>query len=276
MVFSLHSSIVCCIPQHQLAAIEETRTTRFWQKYSGLAEVSHYGDLISRSCDNGAEHEIVYVNESLAEEEIPHYDGCALAGLKLKSSDNFNQLDQLRCYMKNGIEVERLIDGDIASSNLLTDLLWYLITNKDTGAGNILNRDLVDKDLLTTTGRYLRANKLYWDDVIAESINLRTWLGNQAASVLCFVSLRNGKMAIEPALPYDGNYKINDSEPVTISAMFTEGNIIEDSLEITWLELEERKMFQAAIIYEQSRVNQFPEQKTLACLLRHRQQRSSD
>jgi hypothetical protein len=241
----------------------ETTATRLWQKYSGLAEVSHYGDLISRSCDNGAEHEVVYVNESLSEEEIPQYEGCALAGLKLKSSDNFNQLDQLRCYMKNGIEVERLIDGDIASSNLLTDLLWYLITNKDTGAGSILNSALVDKDLLTTTGRYLRANKLYWDDVVAESINLRTWLASQAASVLCFVSLRNGKMAIEPALPYDGNYKINDSEPVTISAMFTEGNIIEDSLEITWLELEERKMFQAAVIYQQSRVNQFPEQKTL-------------
>ena len=251
-------------PTNSAGAVEfDTTATRLWQKYSGLAEVSHYGDLISRSCDNNAEHEIVYVNESLAEEEVPQYDGCALAGLKLKSSDNFNQLDQLRCYMKNGIEVERLIDGDTASSNLLTDLLWYLITNKDTGAGNILNEDLVDKGLLTTTGRYLRANKLYWDDVVAESINLRTWLANQAASVLCFVSLRNGKMAIEPALPYDGNYKINDSEPVTISAMFTEGNIIEDSLEITWLELEERKMFQAAIIYQQSRVNQFPEQKTL-------------
>ena len=50
--------------------------------------------------------------------------------------------------------VERLIDGDVASSNLLTDLLWYLVTNKDTGAGSILNQDLVDKALLTTTGRY--------------------------------------------------------------------------------------------------------------------------
>ena len=251
-------------PTNSAGAVQfDTTATRLWQKYSGLAEVSHYSDLISRSCDNNTEHEIVFVNETLAEEEVPQYDGCALAGLKLKSSDNFNQLDQLRCYMKNGIAVERLIEGDFASSNLLTDLLWYLITNKDTGAGSILNEDLVDKDLLRTTGRYLKANKLYWDDVIAESINLRTWLSNQAASVLCFVSLRNGKMALEPALPYDGNYRINASDPVTISAMFTEGNIIEDSLEITWLELEERKMFQAAIIYQQSRVNQFPEQKTL-------------
>ena len=240
-----------------------TTATRLWQKYSGLAEVSHYGDLISRSCDSGAEHEIVYVNETLSEETIPQYDGCAMAGLKLKSSDNFNQLDQLRTYVKNGIEVERLIDGDVASSNLLTDLLWYLVTNKDTGAGNILNSDLVDKALLTTTGRYLEANKLYWDDVIAEPINLRSWLSEQAPSVLCFVSLKNGKMSLEPALPYDSNHKIDANNPVTISAMFTEGNIIEDSLEFTWLELEERKMFQAAVIYQQSRVNQFPEQKTL-------------
>ena len=237
--------------------------TRLWQKYSGLAEVSHYSDLISRSCDNGTEHEIVYVNETLSEETTPQYDGCAMAGLKLKSSDNFNQLDQLRTYLKNGIEVERLIDGDVASSNLLTDLLWYLVTNKDTGAGNILNEALVDKALLTTTGRYLEANKLYWDDVIAEPVNLRSWLSEQAPSVLCFVSLKNGKMSLEPALPYDSNHKIDASNPVTISAMFTEGNIIEDSLEFTWLELEERKMFQAAIIYQQSRVNQFPEQKTL-------------
>jgi len=251
-------------PTNSAGALEfDTTATRLWQKYSGLAEVSHYSDLISRSCDNGAEHEIVYVNETLSEETIPQYDGCAMAGLKLKSSDNFNQLDQLRTYVKNGIEVERLVDGDVASSNLLTDLLWYLVTNKDTGAGNILNSALVDKALLTTTGRYLRANKLYWDDVIAESINLRSWLSTQAPSVLCFVSLKNGKMSLEPALPYDSNHKIDATNPVTISAMFTEGNIIEDSLEITWLELEERKMFQAAVIYQQSRVNQFPEQKTL-------------
>lgn len=237
--------------------------TRLWQRYSGIAEVSHYGDLISRSCDNGPEHELVYVNETLSEETIPDYDGCAMAGLKLKSSDNFNQLDQLRTYVKNGIEVERLVEGGTGSSNLLTDLLWYLVTNKDTGAGNILNSALVDKALLTTTGRYLENNKLYWDDVITDPVNLRSWLSEQAPSVLCFVSLKNGKMSLEPALPYDSNHKIDASNPVAISAMFTEGNIIEDSLEFTWLELEERKMFQAAIIYQQSRVNQFPEQKTL-------------
>ena len=78
-------------------------------------------------------------------------------------------------YVKNGIEVERLIDGDIASSNLLTDLPVFA-TNKDTmELALILNQDLVDKALLTTTGRYLEANKLYWDDVITELVNLRIY-----------------------------------------------------------------------------------------------------
>ena len=239
-------------------------SNRLFQQFSGVAEVSQYGDLITRSCDNGPEHEVIYVNESLAEDQVPPYSDCAVAGLKLKSSDNFQQLDQLRLYMQNGIEVERLIDGDTASSNLLTDLLWFLSTNKTTGAGNLLNESLIDKALLTKTGRYLRANKLFWDDVITEPINLRTWLSTQAPSVLCFVTLKNGKLALEPALPFfDSTHEIDDQNPVKISAMFTEGNIIEDSLEINWLELEERKMFQAAVIYRKSQVNEFPEEHTL-------------
>lgn len=240
--------------------------TRLFQRYSGVAEVSHYGDLISRSCDDSPEHEVIYVNETLSEEDPVDYQGCAMAGLKLKSSDNFTQLDQLRCYLKNGLEVERLLDGDVGASNLLTDLMWYLTTNKDTGVGSIVHSGLIDRDALIVTAKYLRANQLFWDDVIAEPINLRSWLAAQAPSVLCFTSMKNGRMSLEPALPYRSSDGVIDaSQPVTISGMFTEGNIIEDSLEINWLELEERKLFQSSILYTRSRVNQFPEQRTLVC-----------
>jgi len=237
--------------------------TRIFERYSGIAEVSHYGDLVSRSCDDAPEHEIVYVNETLDEEIPVNYDGCAMAGLKLKSSENFAQLDQLRCYLKNGIEVERLLDNDTAPSNLLTDLLWYLATDKDTGAGKIINPALVDREALVNTAKYLRANRLFWDGSISESVNLRTWLATTAPSVLCFTSLKNGRLALEPALPYHADGVIDTTNPILISAMFTEGNIIEDSLEIDWLELEERKLFQCAIIFNISRPNQFPEQRTL-------------
>lgn len=243
---------------------DEPRTrTRLFQQYSGIAEVSHYGELISRSCDSAPEHEVVYVNECLSEDSAPEFKRCAVTGLKLRSSDNFQQLDQLRCYMSNGIQVERLIDGDTASSNLLTDLLWYLVTDKDTGAGGIVNSTLVDRTTLTETGRFLRANNLFYDDAIAESINIRSWLAEIAPSVLCFMTLKNGKLAIEPALPYDSNYKIAPDQALQIKGMFTDGNIIEDSLRLEWIDLEDRKLFQAAVLYKWAGTNKLPEQQSV-------------
>ena len=236
--------------------------TRVWETYSGIAEVSHYGDLITRSCDNGPEHEVVYVNESVAEDRVVSYADCAVVGLKLKSGNNFTALDQLRCYVGNGIEVERLVDGDTGPSNLFTDLLWYLATDKDTGAGAVINQSLLDRNQLIATGRYLRANYLFFDDVIAEPVNLRSWLAEKAPSMLCFVAIRNGLLSVNPALPINDNYEIANI-PVPISAMFTDGNIIDGSLSIEWLELEERQMFQAAVIYRRNPYNKLPQQETV-------------
>ena len=250
-------------PQKYVEYDTPRSATRLFQRYSGIAEISHYGDLITRSCDSAPEHQVVYVNECLSEDNIPDYMNCAVAGLKLRSSDNFTQLDQLRCYIKNGIEVERLIDNDIDSSNLLTDLLWYLVTNTDTGAGRVVNSALVDRDALIETGRYLRANNLFFDDAISEPINLRSWLAELAPSVLCYTTLKNGRLAIEPAMPYDSNYRIAPNNAIEIKGMFTDGNIIEDSLKIEWLELEDRKMFQASVLYRWNGDNKLPEQQTI-------------
>lgn len=240
-----------------------TTAARQFQRYSGIAEVSHYGELITRSCDDGPEHSVIAVNECLSEDQLPNYQNCALAGLKVKSSNNFQQLDQLRCYMKTGVSVYRLIEQTPGPSNLLTDLAWYLLQDTDTGAGNIVGSTLIDVPAMTTTGRYLRANRLFFDDAISEPINIRSWLAQTAPSVLCFTSLKNGRFSIEPALPYDSNYKIDPNGAIKISAMFTEGNMIEDSFEVTWLELEQRKMFQAAVIYRTSETNRLPEQRTV-------------
>ena len=239
-------------------------SARVFEAYSAIAEVSHYGDLITRSCDNGPEHEVVYVNECLSEEKIPQYDNCAVAGLKLRAGKMFTQMDQLRFCIKSGLEVERLVDGGVGPSNLITDLFWYLCTDQDTGAGNIINSALLDRDGLTTTGRFLRANQLFFDDVIAEPTNIRSWLASKAPSMICYPTIKNGVMSLEPAVPYDPtSYKIDADRPVKISAMFTEGNIIEGSFTIEWLELEDRKDFQAAVRYRRQGNNRLPGEETV-------------
>ena len=247
--------------------------TRIFEAYSAVAEVSHYGDLISRSCDNGPEHEIVYVNESVAEDEVINYKGLAMVGLKLRSSNSLRSLDQLRCYMREGVQVELLTDGGNGASNLFTDLVWYLATNKDIGVGNIISPELLDRDQLAETGRYLRANRLFFDDVIADSINLRSYISEKTASLLCYAVIKNGKLSVAPALPVGSDYKITTGAP-KISAMFTDGNIIEDSFQLEWLELEERKMFQAGVIFSRRPLNQLTRQETV--VVRYDQSGSAD
>jgi len=236
--------------------------TRIFEVYSGIAEVSHYGDLISRSCDNGPEHEIVYVNESIAEDTTIGYKGLVMAGLKLRSSNSLQALDQLRCYIKEGVQVELLSDSGTGPSNLFTDLVWYLATNKDIGLGAVINPELLDRTQLAATGRYLRANRLLFDDVIADSLNFRSFISEKAPSLLCYAAIRNGKLSIDPALPVGSDLKIGAVKP-PIAAMFTDGNIIQDSFSLDWLELEERKMFQAAVIFTRSPVNQLSRQETV-------------
>jgi hypothetical protein len=237
-------------------------TTRIFEVYSGIAEVSHYGDLISRSCDNGPEHEIVYVNESIAEDTTIGYKGLVMAGLKLRSSNSLQTLDQLRCYIREGIQVELLTDGGTGPSNLFTDLVWYLATNKDIGLGAVISPELLDRTQLAATGRYLRANRLLFDDVIADSLNFRSFISEKAPSLLCYAAIRNGKLSIDPALPVGSDLKIGAVKP-PIAAMFTDGNIIQGSFNLDWLELEERKMFQAAVIFTISPVNQLSRQETV-------------
>lgn len=238
------------------------RATRVWEYYSGIAEVSHYGDLITRSCDNGPEHEVVYVNESVAEDRTVTYKNCATVGLKLQSANNFSSLDQLRVYVGDGVHVTRLVDGGVGPSNLFSDLLWYLATDTDTGAGAAINVSLLDRDQLVATGKYLRANKLFFDDVIAEPVNLRSWMAEKVPSLLCFVAIKNGLLSVNPALPINNKYEIANV-PVSISAMFTDGNIIEGSLSIEWLDLEERQMFQAAVMYRRNPYNKLPQQESI-------------
>jgi hypothetical protein len=44
---------------------------------------------------------------------------------------------------------------------------------------------LIDREQLAATGRYLRANGLLFDDVIADGINVRSYLAQIAPSMLC-------------------------------------------------------------------------------------------
>lgn len=247
---------------------------RIFESNTAISEVSHYGGLVTRSCDSNPEHEIVYVGESVSRGTNATYEGCAMAGIKLRSSRNMNQLEQLRLYQTNGINVQRYImepgrverDLGVGPSNLFTDLVRFLLLNQQAGIGSIFSDQLLDETELRRTAMFLNANRLFYDDVLTEPVNIREFVARVAPSLLCNMVTRNGKFSIEPAVPYhDGGQIIDGSNLVTvpISAIFTEGNIIEDTFELRYLNAEERKPMRAAVRYRSERLNQFPEERTV-------------
>ena len=239
-----------------------------------IAEVSHYGDLITRSCDSGPEHSIAYVNESVQadNDDTPQYYDCTTMGLAIRANREFTAMDQPRLWLKRGIKVEKLIDapnyepvGEGAlyeSSNNFAELVYSILTDDRWGLGEYIQPELVDRDAFIVAARFLEQNRLSFDGVIEDRQNVRQYITGLAPMFLCNFIVKNGKFALTPAVPVDnqGNYS---NVAVPISAMFSEGNIIQDTFELAFLELTERENFQAVMQYRRSGPLELPETKSI-------------
>ena len=241
-------------------------------------DISHYRDLVEKSNANSPEHQIVYVNEiqEYENEQPPVMNDLTLAGLSLKAGRNFSQLDQLRCWLAEGIPVERLHpnkqtayeDGFATGpSNLLTDLVYYLLTNQMGGAGGLLGMTagdpfLVDKPDMIDTSKFLYEQKLFFNGPITERTNLRQFIADVAPYFLCNFVVTDGKFSLKPAFPVNSLGQFNQGA-VPIAQLFTEGNILEDSYKVEYLGGEERRTFQAIVRYRQENPNKLPEEKAV-------------
>ena len=243
---------------------------------SQFNDISFYRSLVKKSNETEPEHEIVYVNEILPNDQAPAFNDLTMAGLSLKASRNFTQLDQVRTWVGKGICVERL-HHDLLTyedngssegpSNLLTDLVFHLFTNQISGAGGLMgmnaaNPDLVDKEKLIATSRFLEKQELFFNGVIGENVNLRQFITDMAPNFLCNFILADGKFALVPAVPSKTNGSINTGA-VEIKQLFTSGNILEDSFKLEYLRAEERRPFKANVRYRQESRNKFPEEKVV-------------
>jgi len=239
---------------------------RAFEEGTQVADLSFYGSLLSKSNESAPEHEVVYVSESVANETLPLYEKLSLAGLTLKASRTFTAIDQMRCWLANGIEVQRFLPaetGTIGPSNKFTDLVYYLLTDKTAGAGGVISSDLIETADLARTATFLEQNKLFFDGALDSPVNLRQFIADTAPYFLCSFVISNGKFSLVPAVPHNTAGAIVDT-PVQISALFTSGNIIEGTFTVDYLQTEERKDFQSIVRYRKEKKNQLPEEATLS------------
>ena len=231
---------------------------RIFEAQSQIADCSHFLEL-QKSNENGPEHEIVYVNEFIDNSTAPPYYNMSTAGLVVKSSGQLNAINQLRIFSPVGINVQRLTDNGFAPSNLFADLVYYLLTSKSQGVGNVVPAELIDKSSLTTTARFLAANKIFYDGVVEDSESIRAFLADNAPLNLCNFTIKNGRFGMIPALPYNNAYKITSS-PIAVDQIFTAGNIIADSLQLQYIDAAQRTAIRAIVAWRVSLKNDLPTQ----------------
>ena len=231
---------------------------RIFEQNSQVSDCSHYLELV-KSNESSPEHEIVYVNESIANESLAEYYGMSTFALAVKSSGQLGGIGQPRAWVPTGISVYRLIERDNKPSNLFADLVYYLLTSKSQGVGNVVPTELIDVESLTVAAQFQRANRIFFDGVVEESESFRSFLYDNAALQLCNFTIKNGRFGMMPALPCDSNYEISLS-PIAVDQIFTAGNIIEDSLQVQYIDAAQRSNFRALVSWRVTIENDLPTQ----------------
>lgn len=254
---------------------------RVFELFSQTNEVSLYGNLVTRSCDDGPEHRITYINEiSRNDIGVAEYDNMTIAGLTLKAGQNFTRLDQLRIWLGSGIPVRRLhpnlqdgsnaygdSKGQEGPSNLFTDLVYYLLTDRTAGVGGTLrmsadNPSLIDEQSFENTSLFLRKNELFCNGALSSKVNIREFIASNAATFLCNFVIKDGKFGLMPAVPTTAKGNISENR-VQFKMYFNAGNILEDTFQLEYLTAEERRPFRAVMRYRQERKNKLPEERTV-------------
>jgi hypothetical protein len=142
---------------------------------------------------------------------------------------------QISIFIRGGLKVTRLVDGQFGPSSNVVDLAKYLLTQSARVPSAVL-----DSSSLTSAATFIDANLFRWDGVIKDSTNLRDWLAQTLPYYLLRESSVNGKLGLRPLLPVNNDGTINTGT-ITPAFLFDETSIIAGSLEIQYIPLAERK-----------------------------------
>ena len=282
------SGIGITCPEFRVTSALPAQGTVIAERFDAIADVYLY-DGQEGSHENGPEHQIVYINEQREnvkynpltqnyEDYAPAYENMTLLGLQLRSGKEWSSFNNFTYYAKKGSKVRKIIDeGNLATnssnlanavygaSNLYPEILYHLISNS-----NLMPTTMVDWDGFAEACKVCLANNFYWDGVLSAPVNIRDWGTENAQYFFLDFLVLGGKLSLQPTFPVNKGTDINGytlsgayNRLPLISALFTDGNIIEDSLQVSWYPAEQRKAPQILVTLRDEVENGFAETRNI-------------
>ena len=216
--------------------------------WARLAEGFIYNEVTASTTQ--PEHEIVYINTITENSFTPNYDNLAIVGVNIRSSKEISTLNQFSVYVNQGIG---------ATSNF-PEVLYDLLTNDRYGTGKVLNPVQIDKVSFDFATQWALNRRYFFDGAVSEKVNIRTWAAEVSQNFLLDLLMRNGRFALQPVANFDG--------PETITGLFTAGNIIEDSFEMSYADEQDRIPPKVSVVWREEREINFNDGKGLFPVVR--------
>ena len=246
--------------------------------WDAVSDVYLFGEE-EGSHENSPEHQIVYVNEQRKNLTAPLYENLALSAMQLRSGKDWSSFSNFSYYAKTGQIIPLMIDsggnavnsptnlGVTGASHLFPEILRNLLRSTVYGSGALVPESMIDWDGFRDAARACQANKWFFDGAITSQSNVREWAYQHAPYFMLDFIVKGGKISLAPAYPIDpgssNGYAIDYNRIPKVSALFTDGNIIEDSLEVTWYSTEQRIAPQVVVNYRQEIENGFAETRSV-------------
>jgi hypothetical protein len=259
------------------------------EPFDAIADV-YMNDGQEGSHENGPEHAIVYINEQRENVKLdkqatttapipyaPVYKNMTLLGLQLRSGKEWSSFNNFTYYAKQGCKVRKIINDSnnntysvnstpvYNASNLYPEILYHLVATS-----NLMPTTMIDWGGFAEGCKVCLANNFYWDGVLSAPVNIRDWGHENAQYFFLDFMVLGGKLSLQPTFPVNKGSDLNgytlggayDRKPV-ISALFTDGNIIEDSLSVNWYPAEQRKAPQVLVTMRDEVENGFAETRNI-------------
>lgn len=206
--------------------------------WARLAEGFMYNEI--QATTDQPEHRVVYVNtvsENISNgvKFAPNYDDMAIVGMNIRSSKEISSLNQFSVYVNQGIN----------STSKFPDVLYDLLTNDRYGTGQVMSPAQIDKSSFDDAADWAVDRRYFFDGAISERVNIRSWGAETAQNFLLDLLMRNGKFALQPVANFDG--------PETITGLFSSGNILQDSFELSYVDEQDRIPPRISVIWREER-----------------------
>ena len=155
--------------------------------------------------------------------------------MNIRSSKEIATLNQFSVYVNQGIK---------GTSNF-PEVLYDVLTNERYGAGKIMSPAQIDKKSFDDATAWAYDRRYFFDGAISEKINIRSWGASTAQNFLLDLLMRNGKFALQPVANFYG--------PEEFTGLFTAGNILEDSFEMSYVDEQDRISPRISVVWREER-----------------------